>query len=266
MLVPSSLGRVFVTSKGQGPDVVLWHSLFCDTSMWREQLDALAPRFRMHSVDAPGHGRSEPVRRAFTLDDCVDVALDVLDSLGLDRVAWVGLSWGGMVGMRLAARHPDRVAALVLLDTSARKEALVKRVAFRPLLGVVRAVGPNRASARLLQPIFFAPRTLRERPELGEAFVETLTAMDLESVVHSTHAVVLGREDCTAELAAIRAPTLVIVGAEDRATPPSESAHIARTLPGATLLRIPDAGHLSPLERPDAVNPALERFLEKHLR
>jgi pimeloyl-ACP methyl ester carboxylesterase len=261
VLVPTSLGRVFVHSTGEGPDVVLWHSLLCDTSMWREQLKALAPRFRLHSIDAPGHGRSEPVRRAFTLDDCVDVALDVLDALSLERTIWVGLSWGGMVGMRLAARHRERVTSLVLLDTSARKEPLAKRVAYGPLLGLTRVVGPARGVARVLHPLFFASRTLRERPELAEAFSETLTGMDVESVVHAVRAVSLERTDCTDELSAIAVPTLVIVGDEDRATVPAESEHIARSISGAELVRVPDAGHLSPLERPDVVTPAIERFL-----
>jgi pimeloyl-ACP methyl ester carboxylesterase len=195
------------------------------------------------------------------MDDCVTAAVDVLDAVGEERVSWVGLSWGGMVGMRLAARYPERVERLVLMDTSARAERLWKKAAYKPLEAFAQAFGPVRPLGKLLEPIFFSPRTLRANRPIVEAFIETLVAMDPQSLVHAVEAVIFSRRDATEELARIEAPTLVIVGADDRATPPGESEHLAKHIAGARLVRVPDAGHLSALEQPERVNDELIAFL-----
>src|SRR5688500_4791150 len=140
MLVETKVGRLFVETVGEGPEVFLWHSLLCDGGMWREQVAALRDQFRLINVDAPGHGRSGPIRRGFTLGDCVDAAVQVMDATGAKRPGFAGLSWGGMVAMRLALRHPERVAALALLDTSARSEMLEKKLKYRVLLGIAQAL------------------------------------------------------------------------------------------------------------------------------
>jgi len=265
MLVDTKCGRLFVHVAGEGPDLVLWHSLLCDTGMWKEQLQVLAERYRVVSIDAPGHGRSAPVRGRYTLDDCIDAAVTVLDAAGVERAAWVGLSWGGMVGMRLAARHPERVAALVLMDTSARPEKPWKKVAYKPLQAIATRFGPIRPLAKVLLPIFFSPHSLRHATEAMETFVQTLIRMDPESLSRAVDAVIYARTDATGELSRIVAPTLVIVGADDRATPPAESEHLAANIRGAGLVRIPDAGHLSALEQPERVNSALLSFLADHV-
>ncbi|MBW2461991.1 MAG: alpha/beta fold hydrolase [Deltaproteobacteria bacterium] len=261
MLVDTKCGRLFVEVRGQGPDLVLWHSLLCDSGMWRRQRVAFEEHYRVVAIDAPGHGRSGNVRSPFTMDDCVDAAVQVLDAVGIESAAWVGLSWGGMVGMRLAARHPARVSALVLLDTSARPERTLKRLAYRPLQVIASRIGAVRPLAKALTPIFFSPHTLRSEPDIVDSFVRTLTRMDPESIGQAVEAVIYTRGDFTPELSQIGAPTLVIVGIDDRATPPDEAEHIAARVPGAGLVRIPDAGHLSALEQPERVNAAILSFL-----
>ncbi len=265
MLVDSRCGRLFVQELGEGPPVVLWHSVLCDTGMWRGQLPVLGERHRVLSVDGPGHGRSAPTRSAYTMDDCVEAALDVLEASGVDRCAWVGLSWGGMVGMRLAARHPERVAALVLMDTSAHAEPRLKKVSYRPLVAISQRLGPVRPLCEVVARIMMAPETFAQAPARVEGFIQTLMRMDPESIAHVIDAIVFHRDDCTPELSKIRAPTLVVVGEQDGATPVGEAEHLVRQIRGARFVRIPDAGHLSAYEQPERVNAALLAFLQDNL-
>lgn len=265
MLIETRCGRLFVEDHDPelpGLPVVLWHSLLCDGGMWRAQIDALAGRARVINVDAPGHGRSAPSKGPYTMDDCVAAALDVLDALKIERCKWVGLSWGGMVGMRLALAAPHRIERLALLDTNADAESKEKLPSYRILALIARTLGPIPLLLDRLVPIFFSRATLRGRPELVQAFRERLGAMDKASIRYAVDAVIFSRSDVRPRLSGIRCPTLVIVGQDDVATPTSRADDITSRVPGARQVSIPDAGHLSAWEQPGAVNAALLPFLD----
>ncbi|MDW8360950.1 MAG: alpha/beta fold hydrolase [Myxococcales bacterium] len=264
MLVDTHVGRLFVEVVGQGPPVVLWHSLLCDADMWRAQRPVLGERWRLVLVDGPGHGRSARTDRPYNLDDCTEAAVQLLDALDVARAAWVGLSWGAMVGMRLAISRPERVGPLALLATSARPDPPWKLAGYRALAAVARRLGPEPPLGRLVVPLMFGGDTRRTRPELVERFLERLSRMDPRSLGHAVDAVVLWRDDVSGSLGRIRSPVLVMVGAEDRATPPSEARRLCAAIPGARLVVIQGAGHLCALERPEAVNAELVDFLGAH--
>jgi len=258
-------GRLFVEQRDAhlpGTPVVFWHSLLCDGGMWRAQVDALTGRARTVVIDAPGHGRSAPTQAPYDMNDCVEAALSVLDALGIERCRWVGLSWGGMVGMRLALRAPGRIERLALLDTNADAETREKLPSYRIMALLARLFGPFPLLLDRVVPIFFAPASVESRPELVETFRSRLGAMDRASLVHALDAVMFSRRDIRPALGSIACPTLVLVGDEDVATPPIRSEDIAARIPGAKLVRIPRAGHLSAWEQPGAVNAHLLPFLE----
>ena len=266
-LVDTVCGRLFVEVSGAGPDVVLWHSLLCDGGMWEPQVRELSEHWRVINIDAPGHGRSAPTTRPYTLDDCVTAAEEVIDQVGEGRlVSWCGLSWGGMVGMRLALRDPDRLDALILMDTSARPEKPVKKAGYRVLEAVAARTGAIPLVQKPILPLFFTAETMRDRPELVSRFSDRLARMDRQSLVHAVDAVIFERDDVSAEIGRIEAPTLVMVGDQDRATPPSEAELIAEQIPNARLVRIPRAAHLANLEQPAFVNAEIARFLERPAR
>jgi 3-oxoadipate enol-lactonase len=256
-------GTLWVDVQGNGPPIVFWPSVFCDGAMWSTIPARFARAYRTIVIDPPGHGRSSRIREPYTMEDCVDAAISVLDRLGIARAHWCGLSWGGMVGMRLALRQPDRVASLVLIDTNADVESRDKLPAYRVLALFARLVGRSPRLLDRLEPIFFSPRTIRENRPIVDAFRRHVTAMDRESVNRVLDAVIFGRDDVRAKLPQIGAPTLVIVGRDDVATPRARSEDIRARIRGADLVEIPDAGHLSAWERPDAVGEAIERFLPK---
>jgi 3-oxoadipate enol-lactonase len=267
--VQTRLGRWFyeehghVRREGDAP-IVLLHSLLCDGGMWRAQLGPLAGIGRCVVFDGPGHGHSE-VPPPFTLEDNTLALVDALRELGIESAVFVGLSWGGMLAMRMAILHPERVRAMALIDTSAEPHGLAERVKYRAFVGFARRFGlPPKLVDRELAPQMFSERTLRERPELKDQFARTVNGYPREGTARASLAVAVRRKSITDRLGLIRAPTLVVCGREDRATPPRCSEAIASRIKGARLVWIDDAGHLSAVERPLAVNAALVPFVQGH--
>jgi len=262
MLVETRVGRLFVERRGEGAPLVLWPSLLTEGSMWRAVAPALSERFTTLTIDPPGHGRSGPVRRAFSLEDCADAAREVLDALSIERASWAGLSFGGMTGMRFALRHPGRLDRLALLDTSADREPRRKLPSYAVMSAVARRIGAIGPLVDRIEPLFFTKETRQRRRDLVEPFREQLVRMDPESIGHAVDAVIFRRADIRPQLGSIRAPTLVLVGDEDVATPPSCALDIADRIAGSRLIEIGGAAHLSPLERPRAVGRALLEHLD----
>ncbi len=246
---------------GSGPPVLLGHGFLFDRTMWEPQLPALAARARVVVVDFPGHGLSGPVASRVTLGDLTGDLAAVLDHLGIDRAVWGGLSLGGLVALRAATSRPDRVSGLMLLDTDAGRETFVRRIAYRLLMLVVRIFG-LRAVLPVLLRVYFGRTTRATRPELVEEWRNRFLDADTASGLRVFDAIVR-RGSLGPRLPEIDTPTLVLVGEEDIALPPPRSERIAAGIPGATLTVIPEAGHMSSLEKPALVNDALVRFLEE---
>ena len=263
--VRTRLGRLFYEEHGRprregDPAIVLLHGLLFDGGMWRGQLEALSPLGRVVVMDGPGHGKSEPPPR-FALEEHADALCDAFGELAIERALVVGLSWGGMVGMRLALQHPAKVSGLALLDTSAERPSLAERVRYRAFVAIHRRVGvPHGMFLKAVAPLMFARRTLRERPELALATYRRTMGFDREGVARASLAVVVHRTDVLQRLASVQVPTLVMCGREDRATTPDKSENIARAIPGARLVMLDEVGHMSALEDPDAVNQHLVPF------
>jgi 3-oxoadipate enol-lactonase len=266
--VRTRLGRFYYEERGaqrraEDPAIVLLHGLLFDGGMWRAHVEPLSELGRVLVFDGPGHGKSEPAPR-FMLEEHADALCDAFGELGVRRVIVVGLSWGGMVGMRLGLQHPERVAGLALLDTSAEAESLGKRVRNRAFIAMHRRVGfPLSLWNKEIAPEIFSPRTLVERPELVEAAYRRCNRFDREGLCRACLAVVVHRKNILSEIARIRAPTLVLCGREDRATPVEKSEHIANAIPHAKLVVLDGLGHMSALEDPAAVSAELVPFVRQ---
>ena len=168
--------------------------------------------------------------------------------------------------MRLALAAPARVAALALLDTSAEAETVTKRVRNRAFLALHRRAGiPYALYRSRIAPEMFGPRTLATRPDLVEGAYHRAMGFDRDGVSRAALAVVVHRDSVLDELGAITAPTLVIVGRDDRALPPERSANIARAIAGAELEIVEGVGHMSAIEDPAAVNARLLPFVTRHV-
>ncbi|MCB9591698.1 MAG: alpha/beta fold hydrolase [Sandaracinaceae bacterium] len=258
MIVETCVGSLFVEVAGEGSPLVLWPSMLTDGGMWRFQIPKLRERFRTIVIDPPGHGRSAPVRRPYTLEGCADAAVEVLDALDVEEpVDWAGLSWGGMTGMRVALQSPARLRRLAILDSSAAREARRKLPSYHAMAFIARRVGALAILEDRIERIFFTGRSVTSRRDIVDPFREHLARMDPASIGHAVDAVIFHRVDLRPRLREITAPTLVMVGREDGATPPARSREIADGIRGARLVEIPDAAHLSALEQPDLVTREL---------
>ncbi len=270
MYVSTRLGRWYYEEHGKprreaDPTIVLWPSFLTDGGMWDGQVRPLSDLGRVVVFDPPGHGKSE-VPPPFSLDDNARALLDAMGALGIERAALAGLSWGGMVGMRLAALAPERVPVLALLDTSAAPETMRNRVQYRAMLSTFRRVGfPSWAADKRILPLYFAAETLHSRPELARRFWNDAIGFSREGVYKSGKAI-FQRQDFRAELGRIRSKTLVVCGEEDRATPPDRAREIATGIAGAELVLVPGAAHLTAVEQPERVNAKLVPFLRDGMR
>lgn len=253
--------RVAWETSGEGPPVLLGHSLLCDGRMWEDVAPALARRHRVLTIDGRGH-RHSTAERAFTLDDLADDWLAIMDAEGIDRAVLCGLSMGGMTAMRVALRAPKRVAGLALLDTSADREPTAARLKYRVMAELTRVFGFPRAFLPTALQAFFGPTTLAGRPALVAQEGDRILERDTRQVYYATRAV-FDRPSIADRIGGIGCPTTVIVGEEDAATPPSRAKRIATAIHGATLVTIPRAGHLTAMEAPEAVIAAIGALIDR---
>jgi 3-oxoadipate enol-lactonase len=264
--VRSRLGRLFVEERGVAlrsgtPAIVLLHGLLFDGGMWQAQLEPLSALGRVVVFDGPGHGKSEPAPR-FVLEEHADAMFDALGELGIRRAVIVGISWGGMIGMRLALQHPEKVAGLVLMDSSAEAETFVNRVRFRALIAMHRRVGiPPPIFDKEVAPRMYGPKTIAERPGLLDQTYRRAMGFDRGGLSRACVAVAVHRKDILAELPRIKTPTLVLCGREDASTPLVHSERIAGAIPGARLVVFDGLGHMIAIEDPAAVNAELVPFV-----
>lgn len=245
--------------EGQGPWVVMSHSLACNVSMWDEQATLLAKKFRVLRFDTRGHGATDAPAGAYTLDQLAGDLLGLLDALEIREAHYVGLSMGGMIGMTFALRHPGRLASLVLCDTSSRVPPEAGPV-WEGRIKAAREQGMEPLVEPTLQRWFTEPFYKSNKP-LMQRVGAMIRATPVDGYIGCCHAI--PKIDLTDKLGAIRVPVQVIVGDQDVGTPVAMSEAIRAAIPGSELVVIPSASHLSNLEQPQAFNRALSDFLAK---
>lgn len=229
-------------SAGDGPPLVLAGSLGSTLAMWRPQVDALAQRFRVIRIDHRGHGASPVPPGPYAMADLAGDVLELLDALDLDRVAWCGLSLGGMVGMYLGSEHPDRISRLTLCCTTAGFPDLAP---WRSRIAAVEA-GGTASIADTVVVNWFTPQWANEHPDTVRECRDMIAGTPDDGYAASCAAIVGWNH--VARLPAVTAPTLVIAGVDDPSTPAEPHARtIAAGIPGARLDVIPGA-HLATIE------------------
>ena len=247
---------------GAKPTVLLSHGLLYSRRMWDAQIAAMRGRFRCVAYDHRGQGESEMPATGLDMDTLTEDAAALIGVLGVGPVHFVGMSMGGFVGIRLAARHPERMRSLVLVDTAAGPEPAKNVPRYRRLEWVARWFG-TRPVAGKVEAIMHGASARKDpaRAATLRTWREHLLRADTAAMNRAVEGV-LTRESVVPLLSQIRCPTLVMVGEEDTATVPARSEEIAAGIAGARLVRIPRAGHMSPIDAPEAVTAQLRGFLE----
>jgi 3-oxoadipate enol-lactonase len=261
--------RVRVEEEGFGREAIVFsHGMLRDRRMFDAQVATLRDRYRCIRYDHRGQGETEAPRDSvIELETVYDDAVCLLQELGVGACHWVGLSMGGMVGMRLAARRPDLLRSLVLLETSAERDRLWLRIQSELSLATLGILGPRLASKIVLgstMRLFYGTTFRRDATRRSEYTAER---SDFEKKLQTTPSAVirgvLARDPIVDALPSIHLPTLVIVGAEDVLTPPDTARRLTAGIAGARLELVAGAGHTSTVEQPGAVTAVIADFIDR---
>ncbi|HEY3597550.1 MAG TPA: alpha/beta fold hydrolase [Paraburkholderia sp.] len=254
---------------GTGFPVLLGHSYLWDSSMWTPQIDALSRDYQVIVPDLWGHGQSGRLpENTRTLGDLATQTSLFLDALGIGQCAVVGLSVGGMWGSELALREPERVKALVLMDTDRGAEPEATLTQYSQMFDAIESIGTIPAPMiDAIVPLFFR-RGATLDGEVHAGFRKALAAFSADPLRQSIvplGRLIFGRTDALASLAGLDASrTLLMCGELDIPRPPTEMARMAEVI-GCQQRVVPNAGHISNLENPSFVNDALLAWLGEHV-
>jgi 3-oxoadipate enol-lactonase len=238
------------------PVLVLSNSLGTTPRMWDDQAPALFERFCLLRYDHRGHGDSPVPSGPYKIDDLGRDVLTLLNQLGIERFSFCGLSVGGAVGMWLASEVPERVEHLVLCCTAAR---FAPPEQWDERAEAVRADGVGAIANAVLER-WFTPPFREGHPEVVEWAGDMLRNTPGEGYAGCCEAI--RDADLRDRLEVIRAPTLVIAGADDPAAPVEEAELLRDSIPDARLVVVEQAAHLANVEQPEAVTQALLKHLE----
>ncbi len=273
--------------RGSGLPLLLVHGFPLDHTMWAGQLALAAaapallvgerfqsagpppsarrflpslPAIRIIAPDLRGFGRSPARGETVAMHEFADDLAALLDALGVEGpVVYCGLSMGGYIGWQFWRRHRERLRGLIQCDTRAQADTPEAAAARREMADRVGREGPA-PLVEMMLPKLLGETTCRQRPELADGLRRTMMGNSAAGIAAAARGMA-ERPDMTAAIGEIGCPTLLVVGAEDVISPPAEMRGMAAAIPGAKLLEIPAAGHMSPLEDPAAVNAAMAKFL-----
>jgi pimeloyl-ACP methyl ester carboxylesterase len=232
---------------GAGPPLILVHGAGGSAALWQPQLEGLADVARVVAPDLPGHG-PDGGRGGPSIAWYADWLAAFVEALGPGGVVLVGHSMGGAIAQAFALARPERLAGLVLVATAARLQVLVR------IVDLLRA--RPREGLSLIRDLSFAADTPAERVAVVDRVLR-----EVPPLVTLGDYLACDRFDVREQLAAIRTPTLVVTGAEDRLTPPSLGRALAGAMAAARLVEVPGAAHFPQLEQPARVNAAIREFL-----
>jgi len=243
----------------EGPEGAPWlvfsNSLATNLSMWDEQAAALNKSFRILRYDHRGHGRTEATDGRYNFDLLVADVVGLFDALSIKRAHFVGISMGGMTGLALVPKHPDRVDRLVVCDcgpasSPASAQQWEERIAIAQKDGIEPLVD---ATARR----WFPPEFIENNPAVFQKACDMIRKTPVKGFIGCAGA--LANYDLRPGLPGINAPTLLIVGTKDATVPGIKAINAA--IPGSKLVELEGAGHLSNLEQPGNFTGALQQFL-----
>lgn len=244
---------------GSGTEVlVLSHGLLWSGKMFYKQVDFLKDKFKIVIYDHRGQGKSEVTESGYDMDNLYEDAIELLNKLNLKNVHFGGLSMGGFVAMRLAARRPDLVKSLLLMETSADAEPNILKYSF--LNTIVKLFGVKVVVQPVIK-IMFGQKFLTDskRKKELEKWKSELKKND-KNIIRSVKGVI-ARKEISSELKNIVCPTLILVGTQDVATTPEKAEAIHTKILKSKIVYIEGGGHTSNIEEPEKYNREIEHFL-----
>jgi pimeloyl-ACP methyl ester carboxylesterase len=256
---------LYYEEQGSGSQTLVFaHGLFWSCRMFDEQVALLQERYRCIAFDFRGQGQSEVNRDGYDLETLSEDAAALIETLQCAPYHFVGLSMGGYIGLRLAARRPELLRSLILLGSSADPEPAEQVRQFRLLFLIARWLGPGLVMNQAM-PVLFGQKFLQDpaRAELRGEWQRRLSSNHRVGAFRAAMGVIT-RKGVRDELGQIRVPTLILVGDQDVGVPLPHSQRLHEGIAGSQLVVIPGAGHTSTVEEPAAVTAAISEFLERY--
>lgn len=250
--------RIAYDRVGEGPPLVLMHGIGANAAAWRTQLAGLSDAFDVIAWDAPGYGRSSDPPHDWPMAEYAEYLAGFLDGLAIRTAHLLGQSWGGVLAQEFYRNHADRVASLILSDTTLGGD-------------VTREDGETRLQARLhaLETMTPAAYARARAPQLLAPNPPADLLREVEAIFAQIHpagfrsaAIALAHADVRAVLPRIRVPTLVLCGEQDQVTSPALGTRLIGEIPNARKVIFPGVGHLNNMEQPDHYNATVRAFLE----
>ena len=246
-----------LTGKKGAPMVMLSHSLACSLVMWQPQMVVLESAFQILRFDTRGHGDSDAPQGSYSLEQLAMDAMGLMDALKIDRVHFVGLSMGGMIGQGLALDCADRLKSLALCDTAAIMPDETQPIWQQR----IEAAGEKGMQGQVDETLerWFRPEYLQQNPPEVEMIRRQILATPATGYIGCCEAI--RRLKYLDRLPGINLPTLIMVGEEDPGTPVAASEAMHERISDSRLVVLPSARHLSNIEQSEAFNAALMEFL-----
>lgn len=244
-----------------GPAIIFIHGFPFNKSMWHFQVAALKDKYRLITYDVRGHGKTDIGTEDFTIDLFTKDLIALIDELELEKVALCGLSMGGYIALDAMEKHPERIEALILCDTQCSAETAE---AAEKKMKAIEIIKVNRMGQFADESIknLFAPESYNTKQEEVAAVLEMIMDTNTEALCKALEALATRRSTCE-KLHEINVPVLVLVGTEDRVTPPAASRLMSAKIPTSKMITIIHAGHVANMENPQAFNEAFINFMQQ---
>lgn len=267
-MVPTRVGRLKVTVAAEStelPTAVLWHSLFVDERSWQRVIPDLAQDRQLILVTGPGHGRSGDSGDRYSMEECAEAAIEVIDAAQTEGpVDWVGNAWGGHVGIVLAATTPHRVRTLVAAGTPVHPYPRASRMNTRFLVLLYKILGPTTFLTDAVVSALISGRTRSDDPEAAGLVRDCFVSADRAGLVNAIVSISLNRRDLRPLLPSVQAPTLFMTGSEHPDWTPEQMRAAAALLPNGSTQVLEGAAYLVPLEVPADFSRLTREFWAAH--
>ena len=260
LMVNSMLVNYTDVGSEEAPVIIFIHGFPLNMSVWNKQVELLAGNFRVITYDIRGHGDSDTGNESFSIDLFVNDLISFMDVLRIKKASLCGLSMGGYIALNTIEHYPDRIEALVLCDTTCRKdspEAKDKRK--KTIESIIKNGVVNFAGESMIT--LFAPDSFTTKTD-EIASVKKMIINTSEVSLCSTLLALASRNETCSILTNIKVPVLILVGAEDAITPPDFAQFMYENIKDSILQIIDHAGHLSNLENPEDFNHHIKKFFE----
>ena len=241
--------------------IVFAHPLLWGAEMFDQIIEELAKDFHVIAVDIHGHGNSS-FSESLTINQMTDDFSLLLERLALPKITWLGMSIGGMIGMRFALAHPGKLDSLILMVTNAKLDEPEIKHQTQQLWKLFRD-GERESIVEPAMPYFFAKKTFENRPELIERFRRKLIGFKEASGMFAAATAMFERDDLSDKINRIEIPTLIVAGSEDISATPKEAEFMASVIPYARLKIFEETNHLLAIEKTYEVAECIRGFLSQ---